>query len=174
MKKLMMAAIGLMMAMSANAQYTYLNEPTTPFYQGKFYLNAACSSTTLAYSKSTDFKLGINAKAGYFLIDNLMAVGVAGFNLSNNGDQRTVELGAGARWYFDTVGIYVGGIAKYANQKVYDFSIDDFRPEVNVGYAFFLNRNITLEPEAYYEHSFKDSDYSGFGLRLGLSIYFEL
>ena len=172
MKKLMMAAIGLMMAFSANAQY--LNESRTPFYQGKFYLNAACSSTTLAYSKASDFQLGINAKAGYFLLDNLMAVGVAGFDMVNNGDQRTIELGAGARWYFDTVGIYVGAIAKYANQKAYDFSIDDFRPEVNVGYAFFLNRNITLEPEAYYEHSFKDSDYSGFGLRLGLSIYFEM
>ena len=172
MKKLMMAAIGLMMAVSANAQY--LNDPETPFYQGKFYLNAACSSTTLAYSKSTDFQLGINAKVGYFLIDNVMAVGVAGFNSVNNGDNRTFELGAGARYYFDTVGIYVGAIAKYAHQKVYEFSIDDFRPEINAGYAFFLNRNITLEPEAYYEHSFKDSDYSGFGLRLGLSIYFEM
>ena len=103
-----------------------------------------------------------------------MAVGVVGFNSVNNGDNRTFELGAGARYYFDTVGIYVGAIAKYAHQKVYEFSIDDFRPEINAGYAFFLNRNITLEPEVYYEHSFKDSDYSGFGLRLGLSIYFEM
>jgi len=172
MKKLMMAAIGLMMAVSANAQY--LNDPTTPFYQGKFYLNAACSSTTLAYSKSTDFQLGINAKVGYFIVDNLMAVGVAGFTSKFNGDHRWIEIGGGARWYFDTVGIYVGGIAKYVNQKDYEISIDDFRPELNAGYTFFLNRHITLEPEAYYEHSFKDSDFSGFGLRLGLSIYFEM
>ena len=40
MKKLMMAAIGLMMAVSANAQY--LNDPETPFYQGKFYLPSYC------------------------------------------------------------------------------------------------------------------------------------
>jgi len=174
MKKLMMAAIGLMMAMSANAQY--LNDSDTPFEQGKFYVNAAASSTTLSYSKSTDFKLGINAKAGYFIIDNLMGVGVVGLNTENNFDNVTFSLGAGARWYFDTVGIYVGAIAKYVNQKVTiadkSDSMSDFRPEINAGYAFFLNRNITLEPEVYYEHSFKDSDYSGFGLRLGLSIYF--
>ena len=60
----MMAAIGLMMAtVSVNAQY--LNESETPFEEGKFYVNASASSASLAYSKSTDFKLGLNAKAGY-------------------------------------------------------------------------------------------------------------
>ena len=174
MRKLMMAAIGLMMAVSANAQY--LNDSGTPFEQGKFYVNAAASSTTIAYSKSTDFKLGINAKAGYFIIDNLMGVGVVGLNTENNFDNVTFSLGAGARWYFDTVGIYVGAIAKYVNQKVTvgddSHSISDFRPEINAGYAFFVSRHITLEPELYYEHSFKDSDLSGFGLRIGIGIYF--
>ena len=174
MKKLMMAAIGLMMAISANAQY--LNDSGTPFEQGKFYVNAAASSTSIAYSKATDFKLGINAKAGYFIIDNLMGVGVVGLNTENNFDNLVFSLGAGARWYFDQVGIYVGAIAKYVNQKTsysdVSETISDFRPEINAGYAFFLNRNITLEPEVYYEHSFKDSDLSGFGLRLGIGIYF--
>ena len=54
----MMAAIGLMMAMGANAQY--LNESETPFTEGKFYVSASASSASLAYSKSTDFALGIN------------------------------------------------------------------------------------------------------------------
>ena len=67
-------------------------------------------------------------------------------------------------------GIYVDVGGKYAHTS----GFDDFRPEVNAGYAFFLNKNITVEPEAYYEHSFKDSDYSGFGVRIGLSIYFNL
>ena len=46
MKKLIMAAIGLMMAVSVNAQY--LNDPETPFYQGKFYVGASASSASLA------------------------------------------------------------------------------------------------------------------------------
>ena len=172
MKKVLMSMVALVMAMSANAQY--LNDSNTPFEEGKMYVNAAYSGTTLTYSKSTDLKLGINAKAGYFIIDNLMGVAVAGINTMNKGDHLTAELGAGARWYFDIVGIYAGAIAKYVHTKEIDHRFDDFRPEIHAGYAFFLNRNITLEPEAYYEHSFKDSDYSGFGIRIGLSIYFNL
>ena len=49
MKKMIVAAIGLMMAMSANAQY--LNDSKTPFEEGKFYVNAALSTTSLSYSK---------------------------------------------------------------------------------------------------------------------------
>ena len=103
MKKVLMSMVALVMAMSANAQY--LNDSNTPFEEGKMYVNAAYSGTTLTYSKSTDLKLGINAKAGYFIIDNLMGVAVAGINTMNKGDHLTAELGAGARWYFDTVGI---------------------------------------------------------------------
>ena len=179
MKKLMMAAIGLMMVMSANAQY--LNDSRTPFEEGKFYVNAALATTSLTYSKASEFQIGIMGKGGYFLMDNLMGVGVAGFSSEHGGDLITLQLGAGARWYFDTVGIYVGGIAKYVYQRekvvVADMdlhtSINDFRPEINAGYTFFLNRNITVEPEAYYELSCENNDYSGFGLRIGLSIYFN-
>lgn len=174
MQKVLLSMIALMTAMSVNAQKMYLNDSGTPFEEGKMYVNAAFSNTTLGYSKATDFTLGINAKAGYFFIDNLMGVGVLGIDTSKNGDNTKVDLGVGARWYFDMVGIYVGGIAKYVHQKAGDYKFDDFRPELNAGYAFFLNRNITVEPEAYYEHSFKDSDYSGFGVRIGLSIYFNL
>ena len=180
MKKLMMAAIGLMMAVNANAQ-RILNESTTPFEEGKFYVNAALATTAFSYSKASEFQFGVMGKAGYFVMDNLMGVGVAGFTSEHGGDLITLQLGAGARWYFDTVGIYVGGIAKYVYQRekvvVADMdlhtSINDFRPEINAGYTFFLNRNITVEPEAYYEISCDNSDYSGFGLRVGLSIYFN-
>lgn len=170
MKKLMMAAIGLMMAMSANAQY--LNVSETPFTEGKFYVSASASSASLAYSKSTDFALGINGKVGYLFMDNLMALGVVEFNSQKNFDVITMELGAGARYYFEQNGIYLGALAKYAHTKEFESSFSDFRPEAHVGYCFFLGRHVTVEPEAYYEHSFKDSDYSGFGLRIGLGIYF--
>ena len=190
MKKLMMSMVALMMAMSVNAQ-KILNDSGTPFEEGKFYVNAAWSGSTLSYSKSTDFVFGIGAKAGYFIIDNLMGVAIADFNSSGSFDFMKTQLGVGARWYFDTVGIYVGGIAKYvytrekndvaivtSDQTAVFYeghpSFNDFRPEINAGYTFFLNRNVTIEPEVYYEQSFKKNDYSGFGLRLGLSYYFNL
>ena len=170
MKKLMMAAIGLMMAMSVNAQY--LNDSETPFTEGKFYVSASASSASFAYSKSTDFKLGLNAKAGYLFMDNLMVLGVVEFSGQNNFDILTTQIGAGARYYFENCGIYLGAIAKYAHVKSFETNFSDFRPELHAGYCFFLGRHVTLEPEAYYEHSFKDSDYSGFGLRIGIGVYF--
>ena len=170
MKKLMMAAISLMMAMSVNAQY--LNDSETPFTEGKFYVSASASSASFAYSKSTDFKLGLNAKAGYLFMDNLMVLGVVEFSGQNNFDILTTQIGAGARYYFENCGIYLGAIAKYAHVKSFETNFSDFRPELHAGYCFFLGRHVTLEPEAYYEHSFKDSDYSGFGLRIGIGVYF--
>ena len=170
MKKLMMAAIGLMMATGVNAQY--LNDSETPFTEGKFYVTASASSASFSYSKSTDFKLGLNAKAGYLFMDNLMVLGVVEFSGQNNFDVLTTQVGAGVRYYFESNGIYLGAIAKYAHVKAFESDFSDFRPEVHAGYCFFLGRHVTLEPEAYYEHSFKESDYSGFGLRLGLGIYF--
>ena len=165
-----MAAIGLMMAMSVNAQY--LNDSETPFTEGKFYVSASASSASFAYSKSTDFKLGLNAKAGYLFMDNLMVLGVVEFSGQNNFDILTTQIGAGARYYFENCGIYLGAIAKYAHVKSFETNFSDFRPELHAGYCFFLGRHVTLEPEAYYEHSFKDSDYSGFGLRIGIGIFF--
>ena len=165
-----MAAIGLMMAMSVNAQY--LDDSETPFTEGKFYVSASASSASFAYSKSTDFKLGLNAKAGYLFMDNLMVLGVVEFSGQNNFDILTTQIGAGARYYFENCGIYLGAIAKYAHVKSFETNFSDFRPELHAGYCFFLGRHVTLEPEAYYEHSFKDSDYSGFGLRIGIGVYF--
>ena len=171
MRKLMMAAIGLMMVtVSVNAQY--LNESGTPFEEGKFYVNASASSASLAYSKSTDFKLGLNAKAGYLFMDNLMALGVVEFSGQNNFDVLTTQIGAGARYYFENCGVFLGVLAKYAHVKANESSFSDFRPEIHAGDCFFLGQHVTLDPEVYYEHSFKDSDYSGFGLRIGIGIFF--
>jgi hypothetical protein len=69
MKKCLMAAIGLMMAMSVNAQY--LNDSKTPFTQGKTYVGASLSSTDLSYNGLSKGHLGINGKVGYFFADNL-------------------------------------------------------------------------------------------------------
>ena len=170
MRKILISMVALMATMSANAQY--LNESETPFTEGKFYVSASASSASLAYSKSTDFALGINGKVGYLFMNNLMALGVAEFNSQKNFDVITMELGAGARYYFERTGIFLGALAKYAHTKGDGSSFSDFRPELHAGYCFFLGHHVTLDPEIYYEHSFKDSDYSGFGLRIGIGIYF--
>ena len=50
-------------------------------------------------------------------------------------------------------------------------SYNDLMPGAEVGYAFFINRSVTIEPALYYDQSFKKSDYSTVGLKVGLGIY---
>ena len=166
MKKLMMTFAALMMAASMNAQY--LNDSGTPFEQDKMYVAASMSAASLSYSKSSDFNIGISGRVGYFFIDNLMGLGDVSFLSQNNGDYKSF----GARYYFDKVGIFLGAMAKYAHQTALGSKVNDFQPEIQAGYAFFLGRHVTIEPELYYKHSFKDSDYSSFGLRIGAGFYF--
>ena len=167
MRKLMMAAIGLMMATSVNAQKV-LNESTTPFEESKFYIGASLSGLTLNYSKASDWSLGLSAKAGYLFLDNWMVLGVIDYQNYSSGTVTSTNIGAGARYYFERNGVFLGLTAKYAHST----GVDEFKPEINVGYAFFLGHYVTLEPELYYEQSFKNSKYSQFGLRLGFGVYF--
>ncbi len=167
MKKILMAAIGLMMAMSGNAQ-KLLNESTTPFEESKFYVAASVSGLSLSYSKASDWNFGLSAKAGYLFLDNWMALGIFDYQNYSSGSVVMTNIGAGARYYFERNGIFAGLTAKYAHAP----GFDEFKPEVNVGYAFFLGHHVTLEPELFFEPSFKNKDYTQFGLRLGLGVYF--
>lgn len=166
MKKIIVLMMAMMATMSVNAQY--LNDPKTPFTQGKYYVSAAASGLDLNYSKSSEWSLNLEAKAGLLFLDNWMVLGVFDYNNVSNGSLVTTDLGLGARFYIEQNGIYLGAIAKYAHST----GFNDFQPEAHIGYAFFLNRHVTLEPEVYYKHSFKDNDYSGFGLRIGFGYFF--
>ncbi len=165
MKKLLMAAIGLMMAMSVNAQY--LNSSEKVFYEGKIMIGASTSGLDLSWHKGQKWNLSLDAKAGYLIVDDFMITGKVGYNNSTYG-RSSVNVGAGLRYYIEENGIYVGAGCKFAHTD----GIDDLLPEANVGYAFFLSRHITVEPEIYYELSTKDNDYSGVGIKLGFALYF--
>ena len=166
MRKVLLAAISLMMAVSVNAQ-KYLNDSETPFTQGKVYVGASLSSTNLSYSGITGGCLGIQGKVGYFFADNLL--GTAQLSYEKQKDVPfAITVGAGGRYYIEQNGIYLGASAIYKHQD--DFN--DVMPSVQVGYSFFINRTVTIEPEIYYEQSFKNhKDYSTVGLRIGIGIY---
>ena len=44
-------------------------------------------------------------------------------------------------------------------------------PNAEVGYAFYVNRSVTVEPAIYYDHSFKGSKYSTIGFKIGVGVY---
>ena len=45
-------------------------------------------------------------------------------------------------------------------------------PGLELGYAFFVSRTVTIEPSVYYNQSFKShTNYSTVGFRIGVGIY---
>jgi hypothetical protein len=78
------------------------------------------------------------------------------------------SLGAGGRYYIEQNGLFLGASLQFRHRDNYD----DLLPSIQVGYSYFISRTVTIEPEIYYEQSFKNhSDYSQIGLRIGIGVY---
>ena len=155
MKKIALFVVALVMSVAANAQ----------FEQGKGYIGASLSGIDIS-NQTKEFHLGLNAKLGYMFMDNLMALGELGYDHWDKSDD-TFILGAGARYYIIQNGLYLGAGLKYKHATNYN----DILPGVQLGYAFFLGRTVTLEPELYLDISTKKFDYTCYGLRIGIGVY---
>jgi len=162
MKKLLLSIVACFMAISMSAQ-----SGSTPFTKGKMYANANFSGFDLGYNGTSKWNVVLSGKAGYLVKNNLMVLGELGWGIYQKAPN-DFSLGAGARYYIEQNGIYLGAGARYRHSANYN----DFMPNVNVGYTFFLTRSVTVEPELYFDFSTKSfSDYTGFGLRIGFGVY---
>ena len=170
MKKTIFSLLCAMCALTSNAQsFTQPSLDRPPFGEGKFYVSAGFTGLDLNYNKAEKWNFDLNAKAGYLFADNWMVTGRGEYNYCQNG-AKALLAGAGLRYYIEQNGLFVGADANYVHKW---HTLDDFMPSVYVGYAFFLNRTVTVEPELYYNQSFNDKDFSGLGFRIGFGIYFE-
>lgn len=169
MKKTILTLIcGLTMSLSAVAQ----TQDLSPFAKDKFFCGASLSGFDAKWTNNTKWNLDIGAKIGYLFDTNWMVTANAEYDVRHYGNN-VLFAGAGLRYYFEDYGIFLGASGNYVHGTQGD-RFDDFMPSVQVGYAFFLNRTVTIEPEVYYNQSLQShSDYSGFGLRIGIGIYFE-
>ena len=158
-KKIILLVTALLMTITASAQ----------FEEGKLYSGASLTGLNLSYNGADELNLGVQAKLGYMIEDDLMLLGNASFQTSSSkGTLNSMSLGVGGRYYIEQNGIYLGVNAKFVHTKSYN----DFMPGVEVGYAFFISRTVTIEPAIYYDQSFKDhSKYSTVGLKVGFGIY---
>ena len=157
MKKVFMVIVSLVMTLSASAQ----------FEQGKMYLNTSLTGLDLSYSGVTDLHLGFEAKGGYLVEDNWMVLGQAGIDTQNG--YTALNIGVGGRYYIIQNGIYLGANASYRHGNG---GYNDFMPGIEVGYAFFINHYVTIEPAIYYNQSLKNhGDYSTIGLKVGIGLY---
>ncbi len=158
-KKIAVVALGLMVSVGAHAQ----------FESGKQYCGASLTGLNLSYNGSEELSLGIQAKAGYFFEDDMMLLAQAEYKHSGlEGVKDYWALGAQGRYYIEQNGIYLGAGVKL----IHTGSYNDVMPGVEVGYAFFVSKQVTIEPAVYYDQSFKNhSDYSTIGVKVGIGIY---
>lgn len=139
------------------------------FEQGKKYVNASLTGLDLSFSDLKDMALGLDANAGYFLEQDIMLLANVGFDASNS-DVNDFHLGAKARYYIEQNGLFLGAGVQYLHMKK---NINDVQLTPEVGYCYFLNRYITVEPSLYFDMSLSDfSHQSKVGLKVGVGIYF--
>lgn len=158
MKKLTFLLLLLVTTLSASAQ----------FDKGTKYVGLSTTGLNLSYSSSQKSIFGIDAEAGYFISDCLLLKANAGYEHLDG--INNVRIGATGRYYFDQCGVFLGTGAEYNH---FTPNYNDLMIPVEIGYAFFINKFVTIEPSAYYKMSLHDfSDNSTVGFRIGFGLYF--
>ena len=98
-----------------------------------------------------------------------MAIAEFGMDYRNS-DMQQIFAGAKCRYLIEQNGLFLQLGAKYVHGAP---SFNDVQITPEVGYCYFLNGHLTLEPSIYYDLSLSDfSDKSKFGLKVGLAWYF--
>jgi hypothetical protein len=116
----------------------------------------------------------LDAKAGYFFIDNL----AAGINLSyaKLGDVSSVGIGAFGRYYVNGKIILGAGFTSFNDKDVDIFDGTEIKSSYNAfgveaGYAIFVTDNFAIEPTINYNSISGDLEYSTLGLNVGFTLY---
>ncbi len=158
MKKLMLSLLLMVVAVGANAQ----------FEQKTKYASVSATGLGLSYSSGEKWNFGMDVNAGYFIKKAWMVYGQFGYDHTRYTDD--LQIGVGSRYYFTQNGVYLGLGLQYAHATK---SINNLHLCPEVGYAFFINRFITIEPAVYYNMSLNDFSHgSKVGLKVGLGFYF--
>ena len=161
MKKLILTlVITVLSVLSASAQ----------FEKGKVFLNGTLPNFGISYSDAKDLGIGLELNGGYFFADNLLLMGSAGFEYNNS---KWSELFAGikGRYYILQNGLFLGAGARYLHEYK---NFNDLQLTPEIGYCFFLGRNVAIEPSVYYSMSITDfSHKSEVGLKVGISIFLD-
>ena len=159
MKKLVLLALLTVATTSAFAQ----------FEKGTKYVGASLTGLNMAINDRQHFSFGLDAKAGYFIKNYWMVEGTFGWHTSRTHLDRC-QIGAKLRYAQVENGPYYACGLKYIHERK---SFNDLQLTPELGYCYYLNHYISVEPAIYYDMSFTDfSKKSEVGLKVGIGIYF--
>jgi hypothetical protein len=176
MKKLI---IILVAACFANTTYAQVPEQLK---KGKILIQTDATSVGIRFTNGVS--MNIQGTGGYFVMDKLAIGGGIGLNVesvestgfdgwgqtTSTTTSTTFNLGAGARYYFlanSKGGLFASGMFQVAVGS----GDPVFGVNFNGGYAFFLNKYISIEPLMVLDLPFSKGSNVNFSIGAGISIY---
>ena len=139
------------------------------FEKGTKYVGASLTGLNMAINDRQHFSFGLDAKAGYFIKNYWMVEGTFGWHTSRTHLDRC-QIGAKLRYAQVENGLYYACGLKYIHERK---SFNDLQLTPELGYCYYLNHYISVEPAVYYDMSFTDfSKKSEVGRKVGIGIYF--
>lgn len=145
------------------------------FEAGKYYVGAGLQGVGLSYDSTNKFTFGAEADLGYMIERDWLVIADAGLKLSDS-TLKNFYVGGKLRYLIEQNGLFLQAGAKFLHE---DFggpdteSYNDFLITPEIGYCFFLNHYVALEPSVYYDMSLGNfSKRSCVGLKIGLACYF--
>lgn len=147
-----------------------LGSASAQFEKGKYYLGATTNSAGISYNKNQKLGLNLGVNGGYMFEDGWMLLSEIGFDYHNK-DMQQLYAGLKCRYLIEQNGLFLQAGAKFVHGAP---SFNDVQITPEVGYCYFLNRHLTIEPSLYYDVSLTDfSENSRVGVKIGLAWYFE-
>ena len=155
-----------------NVIFTFVAIYTVDHWGRRTLMLIGSTGLDLSHSKYEGTNFGFTLGGGAFVADNFaVLLNFKGQYVEHGTDETSI--GAQGRYYLSSCGVYGGlGMAyKHLSSGDYKKNLVCLTPEV--GYAFFLGRNLTVEPAVYYDLSFNHtSEYSKLGFKIGFGLYF--
>ena len=114
------------------------------------------SKVKSSYDTQPIFEISLNPGIGYFFVNNLAIGLITDFSYYTNMDYNkyySIGIGPTVKYYFGN-GILIKGESTYGGLRGLgdsSFKSNTFTFKPGVGYAFFINSKVSLEPSLNYE-----------------------
>ena len=174
MKKLLFVA-----AFAFAAQFAQAQETLPALQKGKWLVETNLSpfsltkTTGLSYmSNDGNSEWAVGGEAGYFAADKLaikLGLGIYGQKYEGLDSETALSYKIGAKYYISNIlpiQVDFGGINSDGDNATI--------LGAQIGYAWFVRDNISIEPGVRYDHGLNDiaSDIKTFSARIGFSLHF--
>lgn len=160
MKKSLVLIIAILaFAINANAQHE----------KGTNYLQGSLSGFDLSYNGTKHLDFNADFCGGYFVSKHIALLGDIGYGHVGRNQSDAFHVGVGTRAYISALNLYLGVNAKMH----FSAGNTDFMPGMEIGYTWYLDDKLAIEPAIYYDQSFHNHEkYSTAGLKIGFGYYF--